>query len=190
MIKSESALVVCAYEFVKKVLKGVDSAHDFAHSQRVYKNAIKLLDDSVDRETVLVCALLHDVADKKLFDDEHNLDEFFLLNPTAKECKIRLILSEISFSAGKKCTSKESEIVQDADRLDAIGAIGIARAFSYGGAHNRAIYGDDAENSLAHFYQKLFKIKGMLNTQKAKEMADERDKFMYKFIEQLRCEID
>ena len=95
----------------------------------------------------------------------------------------------MSFSKAKKCTSVESEIVQDADRLDAIGAVGIARAFAYGGKMDRKLYGAE-ECTLNHFYEKLLKIKDLLNTDKAKQIAVSRHEFMEQFVEKFLAQIN
>ena len=183
-------MVYFAKAFASEVLRGVDCAHDIFHAQRVYLNAIKILQSGIkaDREVVLTCALIHDIADHKLFDNDNHLDEFFRYYPTDKENKIRAIISEVSFSGGKKCTSIESEIVQDADRLDAIGAVGVARAFAYGGKHDRSLYGN-GESTLDHFYDKLLKIKDLLNTETAVQIATKRHEFLEQFIKQLYDEI-
>lgn len=184
----ESILVVKAREFAQKVLIVADKAHDYEHTRRVYSTVVKLIqDENVDRESVLVGALLHDIADRKIFSSAQNLDEFFIQNPTEKEQFIRAIISEVSFSSGKKPTSRESEILQDADRLDAIGAIGIARAFAYGGKRDRALYGDGG--TLDHFYEKLLLIKDLLNTEKAKKLAVSRHEFMEEFVKNFLEEI-
>ncbi|MBR2988818.1 MAG: phosphohydrolase [Clostridia bacterium] len=184
-------MVYFAVAFASGLLEKVDKAHDINHAKRVYLNALKILDSGIkaDREVVLTCAVLHDIVDHKLFKNDENLDDFFAIYPTDKEYQIRTVISEVSFSSGKKCTSVESEIVQDADRLDAIGAVGVARAFAYGGKLDRPLYGEE-ESTINHFYEKLLKIKDLLNTEKAKEIAVSRHEFLRQFLEQFYDEIE
>lgn len=183
-----------ALEYIKNVFLKTDKAHDYMHSYRVYKNALNILSDIevANREIVALAAILHDVDDKKLFNSKrkNNIDIWFEKYPSKFETKIRKAISEVSFSSGKKPTFIESEIVQDADRLDAIGAIGIARVFTYGGKIGRDIYSNDGMSSISHFNEKLFKIKDMMNTRKAKEIAQGRDFFMHQFVERFREEIE
>jgi len=180
-----------ALEYVKKLFANVDKAHDFDHTYRVYKNAIQILqkNEKSNREIVLLSAILHDVSDHKLFKDENNIDVWFSQHPSRYENEIRKAISEVSFSAGLKPSTLESMIVQDADRLDAIGAIGIARAFTYGGKRDRAIYAEEGESTIGHFYEKLFKIKDLLNTKEAKQIAESRNEFMNQFVKTLKDEI-
>lgn len=183
-----------ALEYIKNVFLKTDKAHDYMHSYRVYKNALNILSgiQVANREIVALAAILHDVDDKKLFNSERkkNIDIWFEKYPSKFEKKIRKAISEVSFSNGIKPTFIESEIVQDADRLDAIGAIGIARVFTYGGKIGRDIYIKDGMSSISHFNEKLFKIKDMMNTKKAKEIAQGRDFFMHQFVERFREEIE
>lgn len=183
-----------ALVYIKTVFSKTDKAHDYMHSYRVYKNALNILSsiEEANREIVVLAAILHDVDDKKLFNLElkKNIDIWFEQNPSEFEKQIRKAISEVSFSNGIQPTFIESEIVQDADRLDAIGAIGIARVFTYGGKIGRDIYIEDGMSSISHFDEKLFKIKNMMNTKKAKEIAEERDAFMYQYVERFMKEIE
>lgn len=199
-------------EFVKQKLQGAEAGHDWFHIERVYKNAVQIAQDSNDIKILVIelGALLHDIADSKF----HNGDESvgpkiareFLQMHQVDENVIREVVSiieNISFKNTKnntnKYTSKELQIVQDADRLDAIGAIGIARAFNYGGFKNRELYNplvkpnlnmskEEYKNSKAptinHFYEKLLLLKDKMNTQKGRELAEERHRFMEVFLEQ------
>lgn len=171
-------------DYISEVFNNTDKAHDMTHSYRVYLNSLKIMASlkNVNKEIVVLSALLHDVVDIKLFSNQDNLDVWFLKNPTIYEKQIRKVISEIGFSKGQRPSSIESAIVQDADRLDAIGAIGIARVFTYGGYINRPIFSSDKFSSISHFDEKLFKIKEMLYTQKAKEIAEKRDQYMHEFI--------
>jgi uncharacterized protein len=200
--------------FVKEQLKNAEGGHDWFHIERVYKNALLISSSEIcNIEVVKLGALLHDIADSKF----HNGDETvgpkvartFLENENvAEETIIHVvqIIENISFKGGnfeKKFTSKELEIVQDADRLDALGAIGIARTFNYGGFKNRAIYNpkiapkfnmskEEYKNSEAptinHFYEKLLLLKDKMNTESGKKIADERHLYMENFLSQFYAE--
>jgi uncharacterized protein len=201
--------------FVKKQLENAEGGHDWFHIERVYKNA-KLIaenEQNCNLEVVKLGALLHDIADSKF----HNGDEMvgpkvareFLEKENVAEETINhvvQIIENISFKGGnfeKKFSSKELEIVQDADRLDALGAIGIARTFNYGGFKNRAIFNpailpqlnmnkEEYKNgdapTINHFYEKLLLLKDKMNTQTAKLLAAERHLFMEKFLSQFYAE--
>ena len=118
-----------------------------------------------------------------LFSDEKLLDKWFKANPSKNEKEIRKIVSEISFSKWILASTLESKIVQDADRLDAIGAIGIARVFTYGGAIWRLIYAIDESSSISYFDEKLFKIKDKMNTEIGNIKALDRESYMKDFLE-------
>ena len=196
--------------FVKQKLKNAEGGHDWFHIERVYKNAILISESENCNETIVkLGALLHDIADSKF----HNGDESvgpkiareFLESENVKENIIEHvinIINNISFKGGnfeKKFTSIELDIVQDADRLDAIGAIGIARAFNYGGFKNRQLYNPDIipnlsmskeeyKNSdsptLTHFYEKLLLLKDKMNTKTGKKIAQNRHEYMEAFLTQ------
>ncbi len=200
--------------FVKEKLKDAEGGHDFFHIERVYKNALLIAkNETCNVRVVQLGALLHDIADSKF----HNGDETigpriareFLESEHVDESIIApvvTIIKNISYSAGntsKEFQSKELDIVQDADRLDAIGAIGIARTFNYGGFKNRAIYDpsiapksrmtkEEYKNSQApsinHFYEKLLLLKDKMNTVTGKEIALERHRFMETFLSQFYAE--
>jgi uncharacterized protein len=202
--------------FVKNQLKNAESGHDWFHIERVFKNALLIAQtESCDLEIVKLGALLHDIADSKF----HNGDETigpkiartFLESQNVSEETITHVINiieNISFKGGnfeKKYSSLELEIVQDADRLDAIGAIGIARTFNYGGFKNRAIYNPEISPNLSmtkeeyknseaptinHFYEKLLLLKDKMNTKTGKEIAQERHLFMEKFLSQFYAEWD
>lgn len=196
--------------FVKKQLEHAESGHNWFHMERVYNNALLLAkEETCNVEVVQLAALLHDIADSKF----HNGDETvgpkvareFLTSEKVSEDTINhvvKIIENISFKGGnfeKKFTSKELEIVQDADRLDAIGAVGIARTFNYGGFKNREIYNpeiapnlnmskEEYKNSTAptinHFYEKLLLLKDKMNTETGKKIAQQRHDFMETFLAQ------
>lgn len=180
-----------AIKYIGELFKENADGHDVAHTMRVYKNAERLAEyyPESDKEIILLSALLHDVDDHKLFDTKNNENaRRFLEENGAKEPDIEricTIINEVSFSKnrGKHPDTIEGKIVQDADRLDALGAIGIARTFAYGGKHQRSL-----DDSVKHFYEKLFLLKDEMNTKEAKEMAEERHKFMEVFIEEYKKE--
>lgn len=209
-----SDIIAKTISFVKAQLKGAEGGHDWFHIERVYKNA--LLIAKTERCNLLVVelgALLHDIADSKFHDGDENVGpatakeflELHNIDPQTIEHVIQII-ENISFKGGnfeRKFASKELEIVQDADRLDAIGAIGIARAFNYGGFKNRVLYDPEIapqmnmsketyKNStsptLNHFYEKLLLLKDRMNTETGKQIAEQRHKFMEDFLSQFYAE--
>lgn len=180
-----------AIKYIEELFKENADGHDAAHTMRVYKNAERLAASypESDREIILLSALLHDVDDHKLFDTKNNenarrfLEENGVEEPNIE--RICAIINAVSFSKnrGKRPETIEGQIVQDADRLDALGAIGIARTFAYGGKHQRSL-----DDSVKHFYEKLFLLKDEMNTKEAKEMAEERHKFMEEFVGRFKGE--
>jgi uncharacterized protein len=197
-------------QFVKESLQGAESGHDWWHIERVWNNAKLILkSEDVDPFIVEMAALLHDIADSKF----HNGDEEIGPNKAGEYLKsigveenqiihIQEIIRNMSYKASLgtlNFTSKEMEVLQDADRLDAIGAIGIARAFTYGGFKNRELYNpaippalnmtkEEYKNSNAptinHFYEKLLLLKDKMNTQTGLRIAEERHQFMQNYLEQ------
>ena len=202
--------------FVKSKLNNAEGGHDWFHIERVYKNALSIADnESCNLTVVKLAALLHDIADSKF----HNGDETigpkiareFLESKNLDEATIEhviLIIENMSFKGGnfeKKFSSIELDIVQDADRLDAMGAIGIARAFNYGGFKNRPLYNpniapnlhlskEEYKNSVSptinHFYEKLLLLKDKMNTETGKQIAQERHHYMEGFLSQFYAEWD
>jgi len=195
-------LIAKTMAFVKQELTNAEGGHDWFHIQRVYNNALLISKhEKVDQTVVALGALLHDIADSKF----HNGDES--IGP--KKATVFLQNNGVSaFKGGntiKTFHSKELEVVQDADRLDAIGAIGIARTFNYGGFKNRALYNPSIKPNLKmtpqeykaskaptinHFYEKLLLLKDKMNTQTGRNIAQERHVFMEKFLEQFYQEWD
>ena len=206
-------------KFVKKELKNAEGGHDWFHIERVFKNAILISkEEKADVFVISLSALLHDIADPKFYDGDETIgpkkaSEFLEKQEVSKAIKNHVIniIKHISYKntfdtksssaqvIGEKFTSKELEIVQDADRLDAIGAIGIARCFNYGGFKNRALYNpeilpnlnmtkEEYKNSDAptinHFYEKLLLLKDKMNTASGKRIAAERHKYMQQFLNQ------
>ena len=200
--------------FVKKELENAEGGHDWFHIERVYKNAVLIANgENCDILIVQLGALLHDIADSKFHDGDETVGpkkaRLFLESKTVSENTITHvvnIIENISFKGGhetKKFSSLELDIVQDADRLDAIGAIGVARTFNYGGFKNRAIYNpeikpnlnmskEEYKNSDAptinHFYEKLLLLKDKMNTKTGKEIANQRHDFMELFLTQFYAE--
>lgn len=185
-------LIKNAADYIAGLLENNAGGHDIAHSVRVYKNALKIAETepSCNMLVVSLAALLHDADDHKLFDNENNENaRAFLRNngvPADKAEEIIKVINSVSFSQnrGKKPETIEGMIVQDADRLDAIGAIGIARTFAYGGEHGRSI-----DESVQHFYDKLLLIRDELNTEAAKKAASKRHEFLEAFIAELNDEM-
>lgn len=196
-------------DFVKAKLSGEGSGHDWFHVERVLKNAIHIgKQENVDMFVVELAALLHDIADWKFAggDDSAGPREAraWLEKSRVDEAVIAHvceIIKDLSFKgAGVKTSmkTKEGMVVQDADRLDALGAIGIARAFSYGGHKGSELYNPDVKpefhtsfeqyknsrgNTINHFYEKLLLLKGLMNTPTAKHIAEARHAFMEQFLE-------
>ena len=176
-----------AKEYIERLFADNADGHGLDHSIRVYKNAMLLAETepTADRFIVALSALLHDADDYKLFQTENNANARNFLksanvDPETTD-RICEVINSVSFSKnrGKKPETIEGQIVQDADRLDAIGAIGIARTFAFGGKHNRSL-----ESSIDHFHDKLLLLKDMLNTEKAKELAENRHRFMEQFLKE------
>lgn len=195
-----------AVRFIKELFRDEHSGHDFYHSIRVHKNAIDIAErEGGDLYVIRLSALLHDCDDRKLFDsqDFDNARRFMTSAGISSDIQETVchIISQISFK-GKDTVvpdSLEGKIVQDADRLDAIGAVGIARTFAFGGSRGRMMYDPDeiyrkdlsAEeyyastgSTVSHFYEKLLLLKDMMNTDTAKEMARERHEFMISFLDE------
>ncbi len=202
--------------FVKKQLENAEGGHDWFHIERVYKNALLIAqEEKCDLQIVQLGALLHDIADSKFHNGDESIGpkiarEFLESQQLDSEkiSNVIAIIENISFKGGnfeKKFSSIELNILQDADRLDAIGAIGIARAFNYGGFKNRALYDpkiapklkmstEEYKKSQAptlnHFYEKLLLLKDKMNTTTAKKIAEERHRFMESFLAQFYAEWD
>jgi uncharacterized protein len=176
-----------ATEYIRTLFQGNSDGHDFDHTMRVYRTAMEIADSEpdCDRQIVALAALLHDADDYKLFATADNANARAFLDSQnvdeATAIKICTTINSVSFSKNRdKCPELlEGKIVQDADRLDAIGAIGIARTFAYGGKHGRTL-----DSSIAHFHEKLLLLKAMMHTEKAKEMAESRHAFMESFLQE------
>jgi len=202
--------------FVKQKLENAEGGHDWFHIERVLKNAILIAqNEDCNLNVVKLGALLHDIADSKFNDGDETVGpkvaRAFLesLNESKETiAHVINIIENISYKGGnfdKKFKSIELDIVQDADRLDAIGAIGVARAFNYGGFKNRALYNPNIQPklnmtkeeykksdspTLNHFYEKLLLLKDKMNTVSGKNIAEERHRFMVVFLAQFYAEWD
>ena len=197
-------------DFVKEVLSEAEGGHDWWHIYRVWKLSKHIAQtENVDMFIVELGALLHDIADSKFHDGDEEIGprkaREFLSSLNVEEniiIHVENIISNISFKGGnhtQKFKSLELDVIQDADRLDAVGAIGIARTFNYGGHKNREIYNpeikpnlnmskEEYKNSnaptLDHFYEKLLLLKDRMNTNTGKSMAEHRHKFMEQFLDE------
>lgn len=197
--------------FVKETLEGAEGGHDWFHIQRVYNNA-KLIakDENVDEFIVSLGALLHDIADAKFYDGDESIGPkmarvFLETQKVDKETIVHIenIIKFISFKSSldttQTFTSPELSVIQDADRLDAIGAIGIARCFNYGGFKNRVLYDPEIVPNLNmtkeeykksttptinHFYEKLLLLKDKMNTNTGRHIASDRHTYMELFLKQ------
>lgn len=227
----EQQIINKAKEYIEEIFKDDSSGHDIDHSLRVFKNAMEITnniekinsDKKLNKFIIFLSAILHDVDDYKIknYDKENpykNLINFIEKNNVKVDIDlIKEIISDVSFKAGetKKPKTLEGQIVQDADRLDAIGAIGIARAFAFGGSRNRKIYDNnniedlykrnfetfnmdnisfeqyknDKKDTVSHFYEKLLKLENMMNTEQAKIIAHKRTEFMKTYLSELFTEI-
>ena len=207
-------LIENAINYIKEIFKNEFSGHDYFHTIRVYNMALKIADEeNADTLIVSLAALLHDVDDVKLSPEtSKNKDNArkFLKENNMDGDSVNLIceiIDEISYKGSNSRPPKtlEGKCVQDADRLDAIGAIGIARAFAYGGNHNRVMhnpsepptlnmneseYRNHVSTTINHFYEKLFNLKDLMNTEIAKEIAEERTEYMKEYIDEFMNEWD
>jgi uncharacterized protein len=211
----QNGLIDSTILFVKKKLANAEGGHDWFHIERVYKNSLHIAkQEKVDLNVVSLAALLHDIADPKFYDGDEtigpNMARDFLLKQNVDTKTIEHVIKIIenmsfknSFNSNKTFTSKEMEVVQDADRLDAIGAVGIARCFNYGGYKNRTLYDPEIAPNLKmskeeykaakaptinHFYEKLLLLKDRMNTKTGQRIAKKRHKFMKKYLKQFYAE--
>ena len=195
------SLISKATEFARSVFAQDASGHDFDHTMRVYRMAVRIAEEEgADAELVALAALLHDVDDRKLSPETYEKKDRavgFLRNKGIGEEKISTIvsiISQISFSAGNgRPDTLEGCCVQDADRLDALGAIGIARTFAFGGSRGRRMHDPEMEDkgsSIQHFYDKLLLLRDRMTTETGRKLAMERDAFMRTFLDQFYAEWD
>ena len=182
-----------AVALVTELFAARAGSHGADHTMRVYRTALTIAAEEppCDRFILSLAALLHDADDRKLFQTENNANARRFLEenavPEADVQKILRAINAVSFSqnAGRAPDSPEGRIVQDADRLDAVGAVGIARTFAYGGEHGREL-----DDSVQHFHDKLLRLKDTMNTPAARRMAGERHAFLEAFLEQYRAETE
>lgn len=210
MTEKENNLIENTIQFVKETLEDAEGGHDWFHIERVYKNSCLIAEsEECDLLVVKLGALLHDIADSKFHQGDEAIGpavaKFFLEKEQApKEVVVQVIkiIENISFKGGnerKSFYSKELAIVQDADRLDAMGAIGIARAFNYGGFKDRKLHDPSIKPNLNltkeeyknltaptinHFYEKLLLLKDRMNTETGKKIAQKRHDFMEAYLNQ------
>lgn len=198
-------------EFVKSQLENDNSGHDFDHAQRVVNNAKKILKhEKAKSNIVIVSCYLHDCVDKKLFDDiegQINKIQNLLHNDFTKEevDQIIDIITSISYNGGdfKELTNLEAMIVRDADRLDAMGSIGIIRTIEFGNSkkrkfydeenlkilNNKIVFNNSTQTTISHFYDKLLKLDSLMHTKYAKKEAKRRKKIMIKFLKEFYLEL-
>ena len=188
---AKKTIISNAIKYIQKVFDNNSDGHDTDHSLRVYHNALSISSkyQEADLFVISLAAILHDVDDHKLFNTKNNQNTRTFLEGQDIQVEtiewIVDIINGVSFSHNKDKVPEtlEGKIVQDADRLDAIGAIGIARTFAYGGKHDRSL-----EDSLKHFDDKLLLLKDLMNTEAAADIASERHAFMEVFLEEYRKE--
>lgn len=216
-MKTNDTLIQTTKDFVKHSLKDAEGGHDWFHILRVYNNAVRISKtESVDPLVVALGALLHDIADSKFHDGDESVGpkiaREFLFKHNVDSLVIEHVVNIInhisfksSFDDGKTFKSPELDVIQDADRLDAIGAIGIARCFNYGGYKNRKLfdpaikpnlkmskaeYKNSNSPTINHFYEKLLLLKDKMNTATGKRMAAQRHLFMVQYLDQFYAEWD
>lgn len=212
----DTILIQNTIAFVKSTLQNAEGGHDWFHIERVYKNALLIAKgEDVNHVVIALGALLHDIADSKFHNGDETIGPMvasqFLLRQNVDSSVIEhvvQIIKNISFKGGNNAqafTSPELDVVQDADRLDAIGAIGIARTFNYGGYKNRTIYDPEISPNLEmspvqykkstaptinHFYEKLLLLKDRMNTKTGRAIAENRHQYMEAFLKQFYAEWD
>ncbi|MBT8265523.1 MAG: HD domain-containing protein [Bacteroidia bacterium] len=214
---TDSELIKTTKAFVRSTLTNAEGGHDWFHTLRVYNNALLIAkNENVNIEIVVLGALLHDIADSKFHDGDETVGpkmarEFLFKNNVDSSIieHVVKIIENISFKKSleghQRFNSSELMVVQDADRLDAIGAIGIARCFNYGGFKNRKLFDpaikpklqmtkDEYKSSQAptinHFYEKLLLLKDKMNTKTGKRIAEKRHQYMLNFLDQFYAEWD
>ena len=197
-----------ALAYAKDLFAGDAGGHDYYHTLRVYNMAVRLAEaEGADPAIVALAAILHDADDAKLFRAEGLPHARAFLGKHPLAGAVLEAISTVSYkgTGALKPTTIEGMVVQDADRLDAIGAIGIARAFAYGGNHARTLhdpavpprgemteteYRASTSTTVNHFYEKLFKLKGLMNTRAGREIAEARDRFMRAYLDEFLAEWD
>ena len=186
-------IIEAAKLYVHETFKDNSDGHDASHSLRVYRNALEIAEGYPQCNLMIIAlsSLLHDVDDHKLFNTKGNMNARQFLKSQCIENddieQICGIINGVSFSKnrGAQPASIEGKIVQDADRIDALGAIGIARAFAYGGKAGRSM-----ESSLQHFSDKLLLLKDKMNTEEARKIAESRHAYMEAFLTEFHKELE
>ena len=213
---NKEEIIEATVSFTKETLESAEGGHDWWHIYRVWKSAKAIAaEEPVDTLIVELGALLHDIADSKFHGGDETIGpakaRHFLESLAVEESiilHVQNIIKHISFKGGNEVQqfrSKELDVVQDADRLDAMGAIGIARAFNYGGFKNRKLYDpniqpnlqktreeykNNQEPTINHFYEKLFLLKDRMNTETGKLLAEQRHEFMKQYVAEFYAEWD
>ena len=180
-----------AIAYIRELFRENAGGHDAGHTLRVYRNALLIThsEPGCDEQMVALAALLHDADDRKLFNTDNNANARAFLErqqvPEERIDAICRIINAVSFSQnkGRRPDTLEGCIVQDADRLDAMGAVGIARTFAYGGEHGRPL-----DDSIRHFHEKLLLLKDLMNTDKGRELAERRHAYLVEFLEEYERE--
>ena len=180
-----------AIAYIAELFRANAGGHDAEHTLRVYRNAIQIAENEPDCDVQIaaLAALLHDADDHKLFDTENNANARAFLSanrvPEKMANQICKIINAVSFSRNRnrRPESIEAKVVQDADRLDAMGAVGIARTFAYGGEHGRPI-----RESVQHFHDKLLLLKELMNTETGRRIAEHRHAFLEEFLKEYQEE--
>ena len=185
-------VVAAAKQYIETLFAGNAGGHGADHTLRVYRIAMAIAESEIcDPDIVALAALLHDADDHKLFDTKDNANARAFLKgqniPDEMADRICEAVNSVSFSQnrGKRPETIEGKIVQDADRLDAIGAVGVARTFAYGGEHGRSL-----DDSIAHFHEKLLLLKDEMNTKTGKRLAEERHTFLLTFLAEYQKELE
>ena len=188
----KNCIIDDAVKFIESIFANNTDGHDAGHSLRVYNNAMRIAEKypDCDKTVISLAALLHDADDHKLFNTVNNANarRFLKEHDVGQDIteKICGVINSVSFSKNKDRSPDtiEGKIVQDSDRLDAIGAIGIARTFAFGGKTWRTI-----GSTLNHFNEKLLLLKDKMNTEEAKSIAAERHQFMEAFLDEIKKEM-
>jgi uncharacterized protein len=216
-VEQENIIISSVAKKVKELLSSAEAGHDWLHIERVWNNAKVIAKEELSANSFIVqlAALLHDIADAKFNDGDESLGpkiakqimDMYGVDPNIQQ-EVVLIIENMSYKGGFTISdyqSVELDIVRDADRLDAIGAIGIARAFTYGGYKNRRLYDKDVSPktfesreaykkhdgpTINHFYEKLLKLKDLMATTKGRQVAIERHQFMELYLKQFAYETD
>ena len=185
-------IIQSAKSFIQDLFRNDAGGHDVSHTMRVYRNTLEIAASEPDCDAGLaaLAALLHDADDHKLFATEHNANARAFLEgehvPADEIEAVCRIINTVSFSQnrGRRPDTLEGQIVQDADRLDAMGAVGIARTFAYGGSNGRPF-----EESIRHFHDKLLRLKDLMNTDKGREMAESRHAYLQDYLREYAAEV-